>query len=81
MSSFFYLFVLCEIKMTDSSVADGCNITKNPKRKAKSNDLNWKYENWPDTGNKDAVQCILYRKKCHSESKRLKQHLAKILEM
>jgi hypothetical protein len=49
--------------------------TKDPKRKAKSNDPAWNYCYWPDLNKKDVVKCILCGKIVHSGVRRLKQHL------
>ncbi|KAL6518103.1 hypothetical protein OROMI_033804 [Orobanche minor] len=53
----------------EDSTSSAHDLSKNPKRKAKSSDPRWKYAFWPDLNNKDIVQCCL----CN---KRLKQYLA-----
>jgi hypothetical protein len=45
-----------------------------PKRKARSQDLGWKFRWWPDT-RKDFVQCIFCMKVVPSVIKRFKHHL------
>ncbi|KAL6573099.1 hypothetical protein OROHE_002575 [Orobanche hederae] len=63
-----------QLVMTKSN--DAYDPAKDPKRKAKSGDVGWKYGFWPDLTNKDVVQCILCSKLMHSGVRRLKQHLA-----
>ncbi|XP_066318527.1 uncharacterized protein [Miscanthus floridulus] len=46
------------------------------KRKARSQDLGWKYGWWPDPSKKDFMQCIFCRKVVPSGICRFKQHLA-----
>jgi hypothetical protein len=45
-------------------------------RKAKSNDLGWKYCYWSNLGNRDQVTCTLCDSMVCGGIKRLKQHLA-----
>ncbi|KAL6508662.1 hypothetical protein OROGR_023373 [Orobanche gracilis] len=55
---------------------DAYDPAKDPKWKAKSGDVGWRYGFWPDLTNRDVVQCILCSKLMHSRVRRLKQHLA-----
>ncbi|KAL6560551.1 hypothetical protein OROGR_004110 [Orobanche gracilis] len=62
--------------MAESNSTENYDPSKDPKRKAKSNDPGWKYGFWLDLNNKDLVECSLCHKQMHSGIKRLKQHLA-----
>ncbi|KAL6579978.1 hypothetical protein OROMI_008002 [Orobanche minor] len=56
----------------EDSTSSAHDLSKDPKRKAKSSDPGWKYAFWPDLNNKDIVQCCLCNKKMHAWIRRLK---------
>ncbi|XP_042475480.1 uncharacterized protein LOC122057437 [Macadamia integrifolia] len=49
--------------------------SKDPSRKAKSQDPGWKYGYWPDVADRNLVRCMLCGKDVKGGIKRLKQHL------
>ncbi|XP_043693373.1 uncharacterized protein LOC122643867 [Telopea speciosissima] len=58
-----------------STAGSGIDPSKDPKRKAKSNDPGWKYGFWPNLEDKNCVKCILCGVDTKGVIKRLKQHL------
>jgi hypothetical protein len=55
---------------------DDYDSMADPKRRAWSNDLGWKYEYWTENGNRDKVTCNLCKTVTAGGIKRLKEHLA-----
>ncbi|XP_042476322.1 uncharacterized protein LOC122058015 [Macadamia integrifolia] len=60
---------------SDNASTTGYDPSKDPKRKAKSNDPGWKYGYWPELADKNLVRCNLCKKDIKGGIKRLKQHL------
>ncbi|XP_042490312.1 uncharacterized protein LOC122070253 [Macadamia integrifolia] len=60
---------------TASTGASTCDPSKDPNRKAKSKDLEWKYGYWSYLKDKKLVRCTLCGKDAKEGIKRLKQHL------
>ncbi|XP_043702361.1 uncharacterized protein LOC122652633 isoform X2 [Telopea speciosissima] len=59
----------------DNARIVGYDPSKDPKRKAKSNDPGWKYGYWPEFADRNIVRCNLCKKDIKGGIKRLKQHL------
>ncbi|KAL9670399.1 hypothetical protein QQ045_007950 [Rhodiola kirilowii] len=62
--------------MAEQSSAKAYDSSKDPTRKAKSPDPEWKYAFWPDLNKKDMIECTLCHKQVHGGIRRVKMHLA-----
>lgn len=58
-----------------SSLGSTHDPKTDPKHRAKSNDLGWKYGYWPDLNDKNLVRCKLCDKDTKGGIRRLKEHL------
>ncbi|VFQ79370.1 unnamed protein product [Cuscuta campestris] len=62
--------------MGDNNIRDyEDDPSKDPKRKASSNDPGWKYGVWPNMNNKNLVECTLCHKQINGGIGRFKRHL------